>query len=84
MIVKRWLVIFAVEKWKKNRKVVYPIFNRTILYSHYLEIFNKQNRRLMQALKKEANTDKHFDAWLHIFKAFFNIISGTNNIIFRT
>ncbi|KAK7588225.1 hypothetical protein V9T40_005470 [Parthenolecanium corni] len=71
------LITAKVSKWKKNRKIIAPIFSRIILYHHYLDIFNKQSLKLVETLEQEISHGKQFDAWLYIFKTFFNIISET-------
>ncbi|XP_065201587.1 cytochrome P450 4C1-like [Planococcus citri] len=54
------------EKWKRNRRVINPAFNPTILFHYFLQIFNEQNVNLVKRLKKDVGTGKQFDLWPYI------------------
>nr|QTC11262.1 cytochrome P450 380C41 [Phenacoccus solenopsis] len=65
-----------VEKWRKHRRIITPAFNMRLLES-FFEIFNRKNRVLIEKLKKEQGTEKHFDLWKYISSTALDIICET-------
>ncbi|KAK7604566.1 hypothetical protein V9T40_005752 [Parthenolecanium corni] len=65
-----------VEKWKKHRRLITPAFN-TRLMETFFPIFNAKNERLVQRMKKEADTGKYFDLWPYISSNSLDIICQT-------
>lgn len=56
------------QKWFNRRKVITPTFHSTILKDQFLDVFNEQDSKLVQKLKKyveneeECNIYEHFTA----------------------
>ncbi|XP_065201589.1 cytochrome P450 4C1-like [Planococcus citri] len=65
-----------VEKWRKHRRIITPAFNMRLLES-FFEIFNRNNQLLVEKLKKELETEKHFDIWKYISSTALDIICET-------
>ncbi|XP_065207595.1 cytochrome P450 4C1-like [Planococcus citri] len=60
------LFVAEVEKWKRDRRIIGPVFSSITLLHSFLKIFNEQNVNLVNQLKKEVGTGKHFDLWPYI------------------
>ncbi|XKL64937.1 hypothetical protein PGB90_005023 [Kerria lacca] len=65
-----------IHKWKRNRQILNPAFNPHVLFDSFLKIFNEKNALLVQILKKELDTGKHFDLWPYIILTSVKTISG--------
>lgn len=65
----------TVEKWRKHRRIITPAFNMRLM-ENFFEIFNRKNQTLIEELKKEEGTDKHFDLWRYIASTALDIICG--------
>ncbi|XP_065207591.1 cytochrome P450 4C1-like isoform X4 [Planococcus citri] len=55
-----------VNRWKRNRRIINPALNPTMLYHNFLQIFNEKCVTLINQLKKEVGTKKQFDLWPYI------------------
>ena len=69
----------TVEKWRKHRRIITPAFNMRLLES-FFEIFNRKNQLLIEQLKTETGTGKHFDAWKYISSTALDIICGESSV----
>ncbi|XP_065207589.1 cytochrome P450 4C1-like isoform X2 [Planococcus citri] len=60
------LITSEVNRWKRNRRIINPALNPTMLYHNFLQIFNEKCVTLINQLKKEVGTKKQFDLWPYI------------------
>lgn len=70
------MFVFTAEKWKRHRRLMNPIFNTTILSSHFNRTFNKHTLEMVKILETNANTGKAVDIWPHLTRASINFIYG--------
>lgn len=56
------------SKWKQKRRILEPAFNTKLLSTHFLNIFNEANKKLVHELKEKATTGEEFNLWPHILK----------------
>ncbi|XP_050423131.1 cytochrome P450 4C1-like [Adelges cooleyi] len=54
-----------VEKWKKNHRIIRPVFNITLL-SQFFSVFNEKDMILIRNLQRELDKDEPFDLWEYV------------------
>lgn len=67
--------IYAVQKWKPNRRLLNPAFNPTVLHKDFFKIFNEENEKLLRILEKKAIQKEEFDLWPLIIGSTVSTIS---------
>jgi len=65
--------MIAVEKWRKHRRIITPVFNANLL-EQFFPVFNEKNKILVRNLKKEVGKSQPFDLWDYIADTALDII----------
>lgn len=65
--------MITVEKWKKHRRIITPVFNSKLL-EQFFPVFNEKNKILIKNLEKELGKTEHFDLWDYISPTALDII----------
>lgn len=65
-----------VEKWRKHRRIITPVFNANLL-EQFFPVFNEKNKILVRNLKKEVDKSQPFDLWDYIADTALDIICQT-------
>lgn len=64
------------RKWKRSRRLLDPMFNTAAVGVNFLEIFNRQNILLAEAVERNQAEDVPFDMWPYIFRMSLQTIYG--------
>ncbi|XP_016658611.1 cytochrome P450 4C1 isoform X3 [Acyrthosiphon pisum] len=67
------LLTAPVDKWRKHRRLITPLFNANLL-SQFFPVFNEKNKILIRNLKKELGKTQPFDLWDYIAPTTLNLI----------
>lgn len=71
--------IITVDKWRKHRRLITPIFNANLL-SQFFPVFNEKNKILIKNLEKELGKTQPFDLWDYIAPTTLNLICRKSNV----
>lgn len=73
-----FLIPLQGSKWKQKRRILEPAFNTKLLSTHFLNVFNEANEKLVQELK-EKTTGEEFNLWPYILKYMNKIFCSKRN-----
>ncbi|VVC43515.1 Cytochrome P450, E-class, group I,Cytochrome P450,Cytochrome P450, conserved site [Cinara cedri] len=65
-----------VDKWRRHRRIITPVFNANLL-EQFFPVFNEKNKILIRNLKKEIGKSEPFDLWDYIADTTLDIICQT-------
>ncbi|XP_050423133.1 cytochrome P450 4C1-like [Adelges cooleyi] len=65
-----------IDKWRKHRRIITPVFNANLL-SQFFPVFNEKNTIFVRNLKKELGKNEPFDLWDYIAPTALDIICQT-------
>lgn len=65
--------IIIVDKWRRHRRIITPVFNANLL-EQFFPVFNEKNQILIRNLQKEVNKPQAFDLWDYIANTALDII----------
>lgn len=68
-----FLFVVLVDKWRKHRRIITPVFNANLL-DQFFPVFNEKNQILTRNLKKELGKTEPFDLWDYIANTALDII----------
>lgn len=64
---------FAVDKWRKYRRIISQAFNVKFLEQLY-SVFNEKHKTLVKNLRQNINSTRPFDLWDYIISTTFDTI----------
>jgi len=69
----KYFLCFSVDKWRKHRRIITPVFNANLL-EQFFPVFNEKNKILIRNLKKELGKTQPFNLWDYIAPTALDII----------